>query len=46
MEQKEIQQKKSILLGLKLINDWLNFQTEANKKQIEELEKELKETKN
>jgi len=42
MEQTK-QQKKSVLLGLKLINDWLEFQQQEVLKQIKELGKELDE---
>jgi len=40
MEQ-TIQQKKSVLLGLKLINDWLKFQQSDIEKQIKKLEIEV-----
>jgi len=41
-----INQKKSVLLGLKLINDWLEFQTQENLKQMKKLGKEIDELEN
>lgn len=41
MEKKlSAQRKKSIMLGLKLINDWLKFQLEENEKQIKKMQNE------